>query len=365
MNDNEQAPQQPATEPTFEVMVPEKPAEPQLRHEITLPNLWRVWISLKSTAAHNSVLLYEHVARKFCKFFDADSPHKLDPEGMVAWMRHLQEHRTAYFTHKPLSAVRINKINFVVKAFLRWMRLMKYVDDDLAACIPHLMEPARRDPAIITEEEYEALKKYCAGRNWCQTHLWLIILGYRTGMSLVDCCHLRWRDVHLDDNGPSYIDIYRIKLQRLGDKAKCQIPIVPFSDLHLWLLNLRKAERWKRADGIDDYVHQETQGLYVTTMGNLRGDFKRIFERAGLPKGKSFKCFRNSLCSNLVNSGMQLALVCKVTGHNSVKMLLRYLKPDRRALQDGMAKAQQYSALKAGTGGKGTDGLQDGAEAYL
>jgi integrase len=344
-------------EVTLEVLPPAVIEPPKLSHAITLANLWTVWMGLKSTAQPATVLIYQHVARKFCKFFqNAHSNElgpKLDPQGMVAWMQNLQAHRSAYLEAKPLSPARINKINDVARAFLRWLHIMRYIGEDLARCIPKLQAPAPGESKIVTEDEYERIKAYCAGRPRLQAQLWLIILGYRTGMSLVDCCHLRWRDVHLDDNGPSYIDIKRIKIARLGDKAKCRIPIVPMSDIHLWLLNMRNVTPWKRADGVTDYVHQETQGLYNCTFSNLRQDFKRIFRMSAVAPGKTFKCLRNSLCSNLVNSGMQLALVCTITGHNSVKTLLRYLEPDRNSLEHGMAEAQRYSAAKASKIGTG------------
>lgn len=335
----------------------------RLQHAETLSNLWRVFLGQKNIQPR-TLLNWEHTARKFCAFFQNahmnDADHTLTPQGMIDWMTHLRAHRSAYKDPRPLSAARINKLNSMVKAFLGWLKKMRYIHEDLADCIPILIAEAPKEPKIITEEDYEKIKAYCAGRDRVQVHLWLCILGYRTGMGLIDCCHLRWCDVHLNDDGPSYIDIRRIKLQRMGNKAKCQIPIVPMSDIHLWLLNLKKVVPWQRADGVTDYVHQETQGLYVTPFVGLRHDFKRIFRAAGVDSEKTFKCFRNSLCSNLVNSGMQLALVCKITGHNSVKTLLGYLKPDRRALQDGMAHAQQYSSLQAGVG-KGSDGMVEGA----
>lgn len=358
-------------EPTFEVLAPE-PVQPpvKLRHAMTLANLWHVWIGLRSTAAPNTVLQYQGVAKEFCAFFGPDSGHrvhhKLDKPGMLAWMQNLQT-RSGKFKKatRKIGPVRINKINSITKAFLKWMKQMDYIHEDLAACIPHLMQPAPKESVIITEEEYDKLKKWCSGKPHQQAHLWLIILGYRTGMSLIDCCHLRWKDVHLNNDGHSYIEIHRIKLRRFGDKAKCNIPIVPMTDIHLWLMNLKNVTPWKRADGITDYVCQEGPSIYQGSgTRTARKDFRSIFRYAGLPSNKTFKCFRNSLCSNLVNSGMSLAAVCQVTGHNSVATLLRYLKPDRRFLQDGVAKAQQYSAGKNAVS-DGSSGMPDGAEAFL
>jgi integrase len=356
-------------EVTFEI-VPAAPVPPppRLRHALTLANLWQAWVGMKELRP-NTIKRYDSVGRMFCKFFESEDcgglGHKLSPIGMTEWMHMLRTRILDFRVKRPLSAASINKINHILKPFLRWMKKMHYVNSDLADCIPTLLTGPPKETLIITEADYETLKAYCSGRAWCQTHLWLFILGYRTGMSLIDCCHLRWRDVHLNDNEPSYIDIHRIKMAtRMGDRAKCQIPIVPFSDLHLWLLNLRHVTPWKRADGITDYVHQEGPGLYACVFQKFRQDMKNIMLRAGLDPKKTFKCFRNSLCSNLVNSGMSLPNVCRITGHNSVQVLMGYLKPDRRVLQDGMARSQQYSASTL-EDGKYATGFQPDDAAFL
>lgn len=355
-------------EVTFEIVPSTAPPPPKLSHALTLANLWQVYIGMRNVRP-TTISSIESVARKFCRFFESKEygglGHKISPMGMTEWMQHLRDHRAATRAAKPYSIGKINDINSTVKSFLRFLKRQKYVMDDLAECIPTLLDNEPRITRVFTEEEYEKIKTYCAGRSWCQPHLWLFILGYRTGMSLIDCCHLRWRNVHLNNDGPSYMDIYRIKMSsRMGERSICQIPIVPFSDVHLWLLNLKNVTPWKRADGITDYVHQEGPGLYACEFQRLRQDFKNICIRAGVDPKKTFKCLRNSLCSNLVNSGMQLGQVCQITGHNSVKVLLSYLKPDRQVLQDGMAAAQQYSA-KTVEGQKYSTGMQPGDAAFL
>jgi integrase len=315
----------------LEILPPEKPKP--LKRITTIDDLWSVFVRIKGTLARNTSLEYMNTGRLFCKFM---RDRTIDMKSITDWALFVQEGR---------QASTVNKINVKVKSFLRWLRAMNYTSSDLSIAIKTLIEPARREAKLFTEEEFNQVKEYCKGRNWCQVHLWLFILGYRTGMSMVDCCHLRWRDVHLNDNGPSYIDIYRIKTERLGQKALCQIPIIPFTDVHEWLLKLKAVEHlnYKRHDGITDYVHQDAPGFYTCSFQRIGQDFKNIFLRSGIAPGRSFKNLRNSFCSNLVNSGTQMALVCKMTGHNNVEMLLRYLKPDRRALQDGLNKAFQYA----------------------
>lgn len=315
----------------------------------SIEDLWRVFTRMRGDLAPNTLLNYRYYGNRFCDFISKDE-RPLAPATMIDWVKYLQD--------LGIGSNKINHCNSIIKNFMKFLKTMGYVQEDLASCIPRLKGTPPSDSKIFTEEEYQKIKAYCTGRSWCQPHLWLIILAYRTGMSLVDCCHLRWCHVTLDDNGPSFITIHRIKtVNRVGFSSKCHIPIIPGSDVHQWLLFLRdNTERYKRHDGIDDYVHQDAPGLYACRFATIGNDFKNIFVRCGIGKEKTFKHFRNSFCSNLINSGTQIALICKMTGHSNVTTLLRYLKPDSRALQDGLAKAFQMAETQYGTG-KGNDGL--------
>lgn len=313
----------------------------------TLPELWDIFVRLRGDIAKNTELEYRKIGKKFLGFMEG---RKLDATNMVEWVLH-EKDRTRYSKagQVRINPWTINNQNVRVRAFLRWLKTINYTNLDLADAIVTLPVQPRPEPQMITEEEYQAIKRYCTGRPSCQLHLWLIILGYRTGMSLVDCCYLRWPNVILNDDGPSYIDIYRIKTKRLGMKARCFIPIIPMSDVHEWLLRLKAAGKnnYARFDGIRDFVHQDAPGHYECRFQTIGNDFKNIFMRAGLERGKTFRNLRNSFCSNLVNSDAQIALICKMTGHNSVTTLLRYLKPDKRMLQDALLKAQQFAAKQS------------------
>lgn len=335
----------PSSEPiTLEVLPPQAPPPPpRLRHAHTLANLFHVFIQSRGALAKNTILEWKCISRRFCKYF---AHRKLTPQTMVEWVEYLRSIRTDEKFPKSLNARHINSINRRLRGFLRWLKRMRYINDDLAECIPTLITEAPPSPRMITEAEYEAIKAYCKGNERWQTQLWLIILGYRTGMSLADCCHLRWEQVHYSDTGPSFIDIRRMKMKRHGDAARCLIPIIPGSDLDDWLRKLMTVPRWKRHDGVNDYVHQEAEALFhvIHRFSTLQRNFQQIFQTVGIPKGKTFKCLRNSMASNLINSGMPIPLVCKITGHRDVNTLTGYLKPDERALEEGMFKAQQYSA---------------------
>lgn len=322
-------------------------AQPNLRRIVSLEDLWSVFVRLKGDLMPSTLGDYGSIGRRFCKFMEG---RPLTAQWMLNWTFYLQSIRWQVRSgERQLNPRNINSINTRIRGFLRWLRIMGYLDTYLEEAIPTLATQALPEPKMFTEDDYNKVKAYCAERLWCQVHLWLVILGYRTGMSLVDCCFLRWRDVHLNDNSPSFIDIYRIKTRRLGGKALCKIPIIPFTDVHLWLMRLKKQEHanYKRHDGITDFVHQDAPGYYQCTFHALRQDFKNIFKYARITPGIRFKNLRNSFCSNLVNSNTNIALVCEMTGHNNVSMLLRYLKADRVALQDALARSFRVAAESA------------------
>jgi site-specific recombinase XerD len=310
---------------------------PKLKKIMSMRDLWDVWVGTKGDIAPYTKVEYRGIGNKFCTFMEN---HPMEPMSMVEFV---QEWRKTAGNNK------VNGYMVRVKGFLKFLKKMHYINDDLWEAVPLLPKEATAPVQIFTDEDYKKIKTYCTDREWTQPHLWLFILAYHTGMSLIDCAHLRWRDVHLNENGPSFIDIHRIKTKRLGEKALCQIPVIPFTDVHEWLMKLKKVEHlnYKRFDGITDFVHQDCPGLYACTFQHFRGDFKNICKRCGVDPKKTFRFLRNTFCSNLVNSGTQLALICKMTGHNNVATLLRYLKPDRRSLQEGLEKALQYAQEKS------------------
>lgn len=321
-------------------VIPPDRNPPKLKRIMSLRDLWNVWVGLKGELSPYTRHDYFAIGNKFCTFMEG---RELEPMAMIEFVQSYNRNVTGNN--------RINHELVRVKGFLKFLKKMNYISTDLWDAVTFLPREATAAAQIFTDEDYKAIKAYCTGRPWCQPHLWLIILAYRTGLSLVDCCYLKWRDVHLNEDGPSFIDIHRIKTARLGAKALCQIPIIPFTDVHEWLIKLKALEHlnYKRFDGITDFVHQDCPGLYECTFQRITHDFRNIFLRAGIDPKKTFRHLRNTFCSNLVNSGTQLALVCKMTGHNNVQTLLRYLKADRESMEDGLNKAFQFAKEGAGT----------------
>lgn len=310
-----------------------------LKKAATLSNLWGTFVEQKNPVPTTQEQL-RFIGKRFLDFFREREINVQNLQDWCKFLRSVKNHQG-----QPISPGHIFKINANVRSFLKFIKKLGFIKHDLWEFVEMPKVPDPKMPEIVSAEEYERIKASIKNVEKYQWALWMIIVGYRTGMTMCDCANLRWEQVFLNDTSESYMDVPRQKLRRFGEKAVCRIPIVPGSDLHEWLLKLQ-AQRpfnYKRADGMN-YVHQDCPGMHAGLENRRRmtKDFSDIFRRAGV-KGKSFASLRRTFISNLVNSGMEYALICKITGHTNMKTLLGYLRPDRKALEDGVMKAQQYA----------------------
>ena len=287
----------------------------QLKRELSLEKLWELFVGLKGEISKSRQGEYNRVKATLLPYLRR---HGFSPASIV---------RLQPIFKAGISNNSANKMLSITRSFMRFLHTMRYTGEDLSNVVISLKPDPIKNAEVFTDEEYSRIQAYCLNKPHFQPHLWLITLAYRTGMSLIDCCYLRWKDVKLNENSASFIEIRRKKNARFGDSIICRIPIIPGTDVHEWLKKLKSVEHlnYKRADGITDYVHQDCPGLYecrFQTIGNLR----------------------NTFCSNLVNSGAQTALIMNMTGHTNVKTLLRYLKVDIAEMQNQLDKAFNYAA---------------------
>lgn len=311
--------------------------------------LWQAWLRLRPELTPNTIHLYYGIGKRFARWMNGRS---VDPKTMVDWMGELQGYKTRYGA--PIAAEKVNRYNMMIRKFMRWLKAMGVIKHDPTDVLPTLRKPGPPPSKTWTHAEYEQIKAYLTRLltkprgQWAQPFLWLIVLGYRTGLSFVDCCHLKWSEVFLRDDGPSFIQRRRQKLLFRGDGALCTVPIIPGTDVHEMLLLLKSIRHLnhRRQDGIE-YVHQDCPGLYTQTKVRVSIPMKRIFQRAlggpGPTDGRTFRHFRHSFCSNLMNSGAEAAFVCKMTGHAGVNTLIRYINADLKSLEEQLAKAFRWA----------------------
>lgn len=316
-----------------------------------LHRLWDIWRSLHSAQAPNTKLSYASSRKKFCDWMEGKD---LCPRTMIEWVVWLQ---TAQIDRsgKLLGLGKLNKYVLHARAFVRWLKALGYITHDPCAVLPPVRSEPPKPAQIWTHAEYVQIQSYCRNKIWAQPYAWLIMLGYRTGLSLVDCAYLRWSEVFLHDDKPSYIRRVRQKLAFRGEKAVCVIPIVARSDVHEMLLLLQSTRHLNTMvhDDCPDPVHQNGPTIYKSTWFKCHRAFKSIFFKAlkhmGGYRDRTFRHLRQTFCTNLMNSGAEAALVCKMTGHANVQMLARYLQPDIKVLEEQLARSFRFAEEQSGS----------------
>lgn len=223
-----------------------------------------------------------------------------------------------------------------VKRFLRWAHLMEYVAKDLSHHMAKMAVPKLPVHLIFSQSEYELLRDEAEGTRF---HF-AIICSYYTGMDLVDICFLRWTSVDME---AMLITYNRLKMNRMGQEAVAEVPIITDSDLHIALLE-RVKDRQPPPDGDEDWVCPELARDYSWADSNINQSFWRFIKR--YCPNKSFKTFRRTFCSNLANSGVNLTLACRMTAHSDPKTFLRYVKHETEAMRGGLEKALEYAQTK-------------------
>ncbi len=123
--------------------------------------------------------------------------------------------------------------------------------------------------------------------------------------SLLD--HLRWQDVHFDEE--------LIIATAYKRKNKQQWPVPMTSRLKTELLKLRLQRKNNNPDAL----------VFEQAMVNLRKLWKAAYSEAGVPEGtRMFYSLRHAFATEMANSGVELPELARILGHSSVNMSYRY-----------------------------------------
>lgn len=313
-------------------------------------NYFKIWRS-QFTMAPGTEENYKTIGQHWCAFANGKN---LDPRLMLEWHLHVTAITHAFSKRQVISADRVFRYHRTAKKFLGWLKLMGVITHDPSLALPQIRKPTPLPQRKWEHWEYRRIIDYGSRLPHFNVHTWLTMLAYHTGMSLKDCCLLQWHEVVLKDDEPSYIEKPRAKMAtRLGNKVTCTIPIIAESELWVWIKRLesRRSRNLDRRDG-GDYVHQDAPVLYARQKPKASDALRRFYIAAiGSYRelyGRSFRNFRTSFCSRLVNSGADTVLVSKMTGHSRLEQLSDYVQPDIRAMQDAMVRALNWVEKDSG-----------------
>jgi integrase len=155
----------------------------------------------------------------------------------------------------------------------------------------------------------------------------LIITGISTAMRRGDCCMLRWEDVDLEAR------FIRVKTNKTGETA--EIPIFALLRAELEATPRR-----------DEYVFPEAAALYRRNPDEITRLTRAAFEAAGIAPTRTrttgvrrasihdFHSLRTTWITLALTAGIPMELVRRVTGHQTVDVVLKhYFRPGREDFQ--------------------------------
>lgn len=228
------------------------------------------------------------------------------------------------------AATTLQKEITAVKAFFKWMVSLEMIDErqnpwrNVALPKPPPRPPPNEE-RLITPEQYRLLRHHAVGRM----AEWLILLGWNTGMALVDCCTLQWQHVLLDQ--------YCIRRARNKTGSWSTIPYPQNGELD-WALR----EKWKVAQQCGQDKPEDPVSPEHVRPISARGSFDLVRDEAGL-HDITFHAFRYTFASMLMASGMSQIQASKVTGHQTVEMLNHYTILRSDDLRGPIERAKQMA----------------------
>ena len=265
-------------------------------------------------------LLNEHSLKRFFHWMRVKGRQDITVESLVAYRAKLEE---------DLSPRNVIEHLRNIRRFLGWMQRVGIIEDS-----PHTgirlgsAEPIHTRPPM-THEQYLKIRQVADG-HWLD---WIFLLAWNTGMSLHDCFALKWENVDMERC------IIHIRRRKSGTEAI--IPFSPSDELGMGL----KARRPSDPDP-ESFVCEEAGTRIDPVHGVLQARMwiKRIMDRAGV-EGVTMHSMRRSYISMLANSGMNLALASKISGHRNPKVFASYVRPDADALRKGVEEAKAKAGL--------------------
>ena len=168
----------------------------------------------------------------------------------------------------------------------------------------------RLDP----DEEARLLVAAQAGRsNWIR---WVIIMAIETGMRRSELLALTWADVDLSDR------VANVRHSKNGESRE-----VPLSMRSIRILKVLR----QNCDDCGDTKAKNGDLVFPFNAAAVRLAFERVRTRAGAPDLR-FHDLRREGITRFIERGLNLIEASAISGHRDLRMLKRYVVPNRAAL---------------------------------
>jgi integrase len=271
-----------------------------------------------------------HLRHRLAPYFKAQRPNKLTDFSIAHYIKHRRGDGAAQAT--------INRELATLSHFLNralewgWIKTKPKVDKG---------EEVRKQIVVLSPAQKGALTKAAEADQDPLTWLFVAI-AMGTAMRHSEILRVRWDELQFDQR--------RIYIGRAKAGQRTQ-PVAP-------RLAARLEAEWKQLGEPDGYVfatsRADAKSPHRSTMA---GQFQRTVKRAGLNPAKvTPHVLRHTAITELVQAGVDLPTIQKVSGHKTLAMVLRYTHlSDEHVDQavanldaSGVAEEQSNNANRAG-----------------
>jgi integrase/recombinase XerD len=250
----------------------------------------------------STVLAYTTDIDQFLKFVlsEVDDIKKIDESNVKNFINNLQKTK---YTAKSIS----RKLNSI-RTFFKFLNSEGIVSINPADKVQH-PKIKSKDPRILTETEYMALRDAC---RYDQRMSTIVELLLQTGIRIGELCRLSLDNLKMRKNKPisMVIDAYESNPSR-------EVPLNAIA-----------------SKAIEDYLkirpRSDDNSLFVTKTGkpllvrNVRFYITRAFKKANI-KNATVNDLRNTFIAHHLNRGTNLIAISQIVGHRRISTTERYI----------------------------------------
>lgn len=230
-------------------------------------------------------------------------------EHLLAWLRHR-------ITVDKVKASTLSLERTYCSRFFTWCVEQGYLDKNPLTIIPSVPVRVVNKP-LITEEQKAQLIRAGEGTFWP----YLIELAWATGARSSDLVALRWTNIDSStsyEGGGCWLVFTPKKTAASGREVRLPLP----QRLHA-IVDMRRDVRRDNS-----LICPEAKTIHDRGNGDFQTSFRRLCDKAGLPKTITFHCFRHTRASRMLSGDdpVSLFVAADVLGLSSLATLRKYTK---------------------------------------
>jgi integrase len=244
-----------------------------------------------------------------------------------------------YEVARKLSNASANRRLFIIKQVFKTAMRLKAVPEDPTADLGYLSEKMHERNRYLQPDEIVKLVRN-AKKTRAKYYLPAIILiGVDYGASIQEILDLRWQDL---DFKKKTIRFFRTKNRRERTMAMLDRSAQALQDWwdHLAWMRHRKGITEFKVDRV--FCHLDGEPI-----GEIRSSWKEACRLSNLHDFRIHD-LRHTYCTNLLESGADLADVMEMIGHGSLRMARRYTHISNKRKKTLQAGLEQYYRENSG-----------------